>query len=70
MARLRVSGRSAGGNGPRPFDRVFGSFHPAAVGRVAAAGHAFAVASFGVLVFAVIAGIAVFLLPKRPAAQA
>ncbi|MFI0151527.1 hypothetical protein [Streptomyces lydicus] len=48
----------------------FSSFHPAEVGRVAAAGHAFAVASFGVLVFAVIAGIVVFLLPKRPATQA
>lgn len=48
----------------------FSSFHPAAVGRVAAAGHAFAVASFGVSVFAVIAGIVVYLLPKAPAAQA
>ncbi|MGW1168212.1 MFS transporter [Streptomyces sp. NPDC002550] len=47
----------------------FGSFHPAAVGRVAAAGHAFAVASFGVFVLAVTAGIVVFLLPKRAAAQ-
>ncbi len=47
----------------------FSSFHPAEDGRVAAAGHAFAVASFGVLVFAVIAGIVVFLLPKRPATQ-
>ena len=43
----------------------FSSFHPAEVGRVAAGGHAFAVASFGVLVFAVIAGIVVYLLPKR-----
>lgn len=47
----------------------FSSFHPAAVGRVAAAGHAFAVASFGTFVIAVIAGIVVFLLPKRPADQ-
>ena len=48
----------------------FSSFHPAAVGRAAVSGHAFAVASFGVMVFAVIAGIVVFLLPKRPPAQA
>ncbi|WP_329565553.1 MFS transporter [Kitasatospora sp. NBC_01266] len=48
----------------------FGSFHPAAVGRVAAAGHAFAVASFGTFVLAVIAGIVVFLLPKQPVARA
>lgn len=48
----------------------FSSFHPAEVGRVAAAGHAFAVASFGTFVIAVIAGIVVFLLPKRSAAQA
>ncbi|MFI6775057.1 MFS transporter [Nocardia sp. NPDC050412] len=47
----------------------FSSFHPAAVGSVAAAGHAFAVASFGTFVIAVIAGIVVFLLPKRPADQ-
>ncbi|WP_218020122.1 MFS transporter [Nocardia anaemiae] len=47
----------------------FSSFHPEAVGTVAAAGHAFAVASFGTFVIAVIAGIVVFLLPKRPAAQ-
>ncbi|MEV4439222.1 MFS transporter [Streptomyces sp. NPDC049577] len=48
----------------------FGSFHPAAAGRVAAAGHAFAVASFGTFAIAVMAGVVVFLLPKRPAAQA
>ncbi|MFE9323624.1 MFS transporter [Nocardia sp. NPDC052278] len=48
----------------------FSSFHPAEVGRVAAAGHAFAVASFGTFVIAVVAGIIVFLLPKRPATQA
>lgn len=48
----------------------FSSFHPAAVGRAAASGHAFAVASFGVTVFALIAGIVVFLLPKRPPNQA
>jgi EmrB/QacA subfamily drug resistance transporter len=47
----------------------FGTFHPAAVGRVAAAGHAFAVVSFGTMVFAVIATAAVYLLPKRPPAQ-
>ncbi|MFE3052160.1 MFS transporter [Nocardia sp. NPDC059239] len=46
----------------------FGSFHPDAVGRVAAAGHAFAVASFATFGVAVIAGIVVFLLPRRPAA--
>ncbi|WP_240151964.1 MFS transporter [Streptomyces mobaraensis] len=44
----------------------FGSFHPATAGRVAAAGHAFAVASFGVFAIAVVAGIVVFLLPKNP----
>lgn len=44
----------------------FGSFHPAAVGRVAAAGHAFAAASFGAFAIAVVATIAVFLLPKQP----
>lgn len=48
----------------------FSSFHPAAVGRVAAAGHAFAAASFGALAFAVIAATVVFILPQRPAAQA
>ncbi len=48
----------------------FSSFHPAAVGRVAAAGHAFAAASLGTLALAVIAAIVVFILPKRPAAQA
>ncbi|MGW0811920.1 hypothetical protein ACWD00_01460 [Streptomyces viridiviolaceus] len=42
----------------------FSSFHPAAAGEVAAAGHAFVVA-----VFAVVAGLAVFLPPKRPATQ-
>ncbi|GHB47362.1 hypothetical protein GCM10010377_42670 [Streptomyces viridiviolaceus] len=42
----------------------FSSFHPAAVGRVAAAGHAFAVA-----VFAVVVGLAVLLLSKRPATR-
>jgi hypothetical protein len=47
----------------------FSAFHPAAAGRVAAAGHAFAVVSFGTLVFAVIAAIAVFLLPQLPAAS-
>jgi predicted MFS family arabinose efflux permease len=47
----------------------FSTFHPAAVGRVAAAGHAFAVVSFGTLAFAVIAAIAVFLLPQQPAAS-
>ncbi|MFJ4584695.1 MFS transporter [Streptomyces echinatus] len=47
----------------------FGSFHPEAVGRVAAAGHAFAIASFATFVIAVVAGLVVFLLPKRPAAQ-
>ncbi len=47
----------------------FSSFHPAAVGRVAAAGHAFAVASFGTFGIAVVAGMVVFLLPKRPASQ-
>ncbi|WP_225827947.1 MFS transporter [Streptomyces naphthomycinicus] len=44
----------------------FGSFRPAAAGRVAAAGHAFAVASFGTFVIAVTAGVVVFLLPNRP----
>lgn len=48
----------------------FSSFHPTEVGRVAAAGHAFAVASFATFVIAVIAGIVVFLLPKQPAVQA
>lgn len=48
----------------------FSSFHPTEVGRVAAAGHAFAVASFATFVIAVIAGIVVFLLPKQPADQA
>ncbi|MCK7622842.1 MFS transporter [Streptomyces sp. RS10V-4] len=47
----------------------FSAFRPAETGRVAAAGHAFAVASFGTFVIAVIAGIVVFLLPKQPAAQ-
>ncbi|MGW5376605.1 MFS transporter [Nocardia sp. NPDC003999] len=47
----------------------FSSFHPAEVGRVAAAGHAFAVASFGTFVIAVVAGVVVFLLPKRPTVQ-
>ncbi|MFC7310227.1 MFS transporter [Streptomyces monticola] len=47
----------------------FSAYHPEQVGRVTAGGDAFAVASFGVLVFAVIAGIAVYLLPKRPKAQ-
>ncbi|MGW4161130.1 MFS transporter [Streptomyces sp. NPDC004788] len=44
----------------------FGSFRPGAVGRVAAAGHAFAVASFAVCAIAVVAGVVVFLLPKAP----
>ncbi len=48
----------------------FSSFHPTEAGRVAAAGHAFAVASFATFVIAVIAGIVVFLLPKQPAVQA
>lgn len=48
----------------------FNSFHPAAADRVADAGHAFAVASFGTLGLAVIAAVVVFLLPRRPAAQA
>ncbi|MFE3259153.1 MFS transporter [Nocardia sp. NPDC059091] len=48
----------------------FGSFHPDAVGRVAAAGHAFAVASFATFGAAVIAGVVVFLLPRQaPAAD-
>lgn len=47
----------------------FSTFHPATADRVAAAGHAFAVVSFGTLIFAVIAAIAVFLLPQRPAAS-
>ncbi|MET9027785.1 MFS transporter [Nocardia sp. NPDC004168] len=47
----------------------FSSFHPAEVGRVAAAGHAFAVASFGTFAIAVVAGVVVFLLPKRPTVQ-
>ena len=45
----------------------FSLFHTAEIGRVAAAGRAFAGASFGVSVFAVIAGVVVFLLPKQPA---
>ncbi|MEU6831693.1 MFS transporter [Nocardia beijingensis] len=48
----------------------FSSFHPMEVGRVAAAGHAFAVASFATFVIAVIAGIVVLLLPKQPAGHA
>jgi EmrB/QacA subfamily drug resistance transporter len=47
----------------------FSSFHPAAAGRVAAAGHAFAAASFGTFAIAVIAAAVVFMLPQRPAAQ-
>ncbi|MFJ8627014.1 MFS transporter [Kitasatospora sp. NPDC093550] len=49
----------------------FGSFHPAAAaeGRVAAAGHAFAVASFAVFAIAVLAGVVVLLLPKAPSAR-
>lgn len=47
----------------------FSYFHPATVGRVAAATHAFAAASFGTLAFAVIAALVVFSLPKRPGAQ-
>jgi EmrB/QacA subfamily drug resistance transporter len=47
----------------------FSSFQPAAIGRVAAAGHAFAAASFGTFAIAVLAAAAVFMLPQRPAAQ-
>ncbi|WP_433566384.1 MFS transporter [Nocardia sp. CA-151230] len=47
----------------------FGAFDPAATDRGAAAGHAFAVASFATCVIAVIAGVIVFLLPKQSAAQ-
>ncbi|MFE3226380.1 MFS transporter [Nocardia sp. NPDC059228] len=47
----------------------FGAFDPAAADRVAAAGHAFAVASFATCVIAVVSGVIVFLLPKQPAAQ-
>ena len=48
----------------------FSSFHPGAAGRVASAGHAFAIASFGTFAIAVVAAVVVFLLPQRPAAQA
>jgi EmrB/QacA subfamily drug resistance transporter len=47
----------------------FSTFHPAAADRVTAAGHAFAVVSFGTLPFAVIAAIVVFLLPQPPSAS-
>lgn len=47
----------------------FNSFHPAAVGRVAAAAHAFAAASFGTLAIAVLAATVVFILPQAPAAH-
>lgn len=48
----------------------FSSFHPAVAGRVGAAGHAFAAASFGTLAIALIAATVVFLLPRQPATQA
>ena len=48
----------------------FNSFHPGVADRVAAASHAFAIASFGTFAIAVIAAVIVFLLPQRPAAQA
>lgn len=44
----------------------YSTYHPGAIGKIAASGHAFAMASFAVLVFALIAGIIVFLLPKQP----
>ncbi|MFF0750535.1 MFS transporter [Streptomyces sp. NPDC004267] len=47
----------------------FGSLRHGAADGVAAAGHAFAVASFGVFVIAVLAGVVVFLLPKAPATR-
>ncbi|MEU6037793.1 MFS transporter [Actinomadura sp. NPDC047616] len=42
----------------------FNSFHPATDGRVHAAGHAFAMASIGACVIAVLAAVLVFLLPR------
>ncbi|WP_405486544.1 MFS transporter [Nocardia sp. NBC_00511] len=47
----------------------FGSFHPTTGDPVAAAGHAFAAASFATFVIAVLAAVLVFLLPQRPAAS-
>jgi MFS family permease len=47
----------------------FGVFHSGTSGKVVAATHAFAAASFGVTVFAVIAAVVVYLLPKTPAGQ-
>lgn len=48
---------------------LFNSFHPAADGRVAAAGHAFAMASIATFIFAAVAATLVFLLPRRAGAS-